>query len=111
MEATRQPRETSNPGPAASEPSTLISISVVSPGDNQRFELPAVPLSMTLAAIAEQMVSEGFLPQPPTGQRYQLAMLGPNGLLHLDETQPLSAHGVEPGTTFRATTTTPGAAL
>jgi SpoVK/Ycf46/Vps4 family AAA+-type ATPase len=87
-----------------------MSLSILSPGDNQQFDLPEVPAAMTPAAIVEQLVARGHLPQLPGGQRYQLARVGENGLLHqMDETQPLSVNGVESGTTLRAITTTPGA--
>src|SRR5262245_7288608 len=99
-----------SPRPSGNE--TPIRLSILTPGDNQQFDLPEVPRAMTPAAIVEQLVARGHLPQLAAGQRYRLSRVGDNGLLHeLNETLPLSANQVETGTTLRAITTTPGAAL
>jgi SpoVK/Ycf46/Vps4 family AAA+-type ATPase len=87
-----------------------ISLTIVAPGGNERFELPEVPTTMTPAAIAEQLTAEGYLPQLPSGQRYQLVQVSDTGMVHLDETLPLSGIGVGTGATLRALATTPGAA-
>jgi SpoVK/Ycf46/Vps4 family AAA+-type ATPase len=113
MEAMNERRYESNETSSArtSVNTSPISLSVLTPGDNQQFDLPRVPATMTPASIVEQLVARGHLPQLPGGQRYQLARVGDDGLLHhMDETQPLSANGVETGMTLRAITTTPGAA-
>lgn len=94
-------------GTPSSAADSRISITVNTPADNQPFELPEVPLDTTPAEILDQLVTEGYLPQLPAGQRYQLCV---SGGYDLHDNESLRTGGVVNGATLRVLTTTPGAA-
>jgi len=86
---------------------TSLCLTVVSPADNQSFELLDVPSEATPAEIITELVNQGQVPLLPAGQSYLLALKGGH---QLDETQSLAANGVTDNTTLQLIAPTPGAA-
>lgn len=84
-----------------------LRLTMVSPADNQSFELPDVPPEATPAEIVAELVNQGHVPPLPTGQNYLLALKGGH---QLDESESLAANGVADGATLQLIAPTPGAA-